>query len=876
MELKDTDRNYIESLFSSKELYKIFIENSGNAIFFTEESKIIDCNKAAIKMFGFNSKEQLLGRFPFDFSFGLQTEGNRSNERSKELISEAHSKSTKEFSWKFIKSDGTSFDAEVVLNSFNHENHDILQFSICDITFRSNSEKEILKSENKYKKIFENVQDVFYQTDINGIITEISPSIEKYSRYIHKDVVGQPIDKFYHDPTSRKKLIDEILENGEAHDFEVLLKGKDNQLVLGSVNAHFLFDELGKISGIEGTIRDLTERKQAEEKLRLSFSLLEATLDSTTDGILVVNRSGKITSYNKQFKRMFNHSEGILESGEDTAAIDSVLSQLKDPDQFVSKVQYLYDHPEVDSYDTIELKDGRILERYSCPQYLDGEPIGRVWNFRDVTVRKRDEQQMQLMAHTLKSINESISITSTSNQILFVNAAFLKTYGYADENELIGQNISIVRSIDNDPEIADKILTITADTGWHGEILNRKKDGTEFPISLSTSIVQDENGETLGMVGVAVDISERKQSEIALQESEIKYRNLIETMPDGVYRSTPKGKFVDVNQAMVKMLGYENKEELMAIDIKTQLYFKPEDRESLVLQNNSDDLDIFPMKKKDGSEIWLEDHGWYVKDENGQIIFHEGVMRDITERKISETRLQKYSEELQELNATKDKFFSIIAHDLKTPFHSILGLSEIIKDEAKHLDIETVEQYAGIIHSTSKNTFQLLENLLDWARIQRSQISFKPVSIILKKLVNEVVELMEEKSNSKMITVLNNIPDNQIVSADEDMLKTVLRNLVSNALKFTPVNGKIEIHVVSKENSIEISVKDTGTGMKQDDISKIFKIGSSFSKRGTENENGTGLGLVLCKEFVEKQGGKIWVESEEGKGSTFTFSINNN
>ena len=876
MELKDTDRNYIESLFSSKELYKIFIENSGNAIFFTEESKIIDCNKAAIKMFGFNSKEQLLGRFPFDFSFGLQTERNRLNERSKELISEARSKSTKEFSWKFIKSDGTSFDAEVVLNSFNHENHDILQFSICDITFRSNSEKEILKSENKYKKIFENVQDVFYQTDINGIITEISPSIEKYSRYIHKDVVGQPIDKFYHDPSARKKLIDEIIKNGEAHDFEVLLKGKDNQLVLGSVNAHFLFDELGKISGIEGTIRDLTERKQAEEKLRLSFSLLEATLDSTTDGILVVNRSGKITSFNKQFKRMFNHSEGILESGEDTAAIDSVLSQLKDPDQFVSKVQYLYDHPEVDSYDTIELKDGRILERYSCPQYLDGEPIGRVWNFRDVTVRKRDEQQMQLMAHTLKSINESISITSTSNQILFVNAAFLKTYGYADENELIGQNISIVRSIDNDPEIADKILTITADTGWHGEILNRKKDGTEFPISLSTSIVQDENGETLGMVGVAVDISERKQSEIALQESELKHRNLIETMPDAFYRSTPEGKFMEVNQAMVKMLGYESKEELMAIDIKTQLYFKPEDRESLVLQNNSDDLDIFPMKKKDGSEIWLEDHGWYVKDENGQIIFHEGVMRDITERKISETRLQKYSEELQELNATKDKFFSIIAHDLKTPFHSILGLSEIIKDEAKHLDIETVEQYAGIIHSTSKNTFQLLENLLDWARIQRSQISFKPVSIILKKLVNEVVELMEEKSNSKMITVLNNIPDNQIVSADEDMLKTVLRNLVSNALKFTPVNGKIEIHVVSKENSIEISVKDTGTGMKQDDISKIFKIGSSFSKRGTENENGTGLGLVLCKEFVEKQGGKIWVESEEGKGSTFTFSINNN
>lgn len=730
-------------------------------------------------------------------------------------------------------------------------------------------------AENKYRQIFENIQDVYYQTDLIGIITEISPSIKRYSNYADKDIIGKPIANFYVNPDDRLRLIQEIQEKGEAADFEILLKGKNDVNVWTSVNAHFTFDENGQIDGVEGSLRDLTERKQAEEKSELALSLLQATLDSTSDGILVVNRSGKITSYNKQFKRMFNHSEGILESGEDTAAIDSVLNQLKDPGQFVSKVQYLYDHPEVDSYDTIELKDGRILERYSCPQHLDGEPIGRVWNFRDVTVRKKHEQQLQLMAHTLKSINESISITDTDNQLLFVNAAFLKTYGYAHENELIGNNISIVRSFDNDPEIAHKILKITADAGWQGELLNRKKDGTDFPISLSTSVVQNENGEILGMVGVAVDISQRKQAEKAIYESELKYRNLIETMPDGVYRSTPEGKFVEVNDAMVKMLGYGSKEELLAINIKTQLYFEPEDRESQVLQENLLELDVYPLKKKDGSAVWVEDHGWYINDKAGNIIYHEGISRDITDRKMAEIQLQKYSEELQELNATKDKFFSIIAHDLKTPFNGIIGLSEIIKDESKHLDIETIEQYAGMIHSTSKNTFQLLENLLDWARIQRSQISLRPVSIILKKLVNEVFELMEEKSNSKMITVLNYIPDNLIVSADEDMLKTVLRNLVSNALKFTPVNGKIEIHVVSKEDSIEISVKDTGTGMKQEDIRKIFKIGSSFSKRGTGNEKGTGLGLMLCKEFVEKQGGKIWVESEEGKGSTFTFSINN-
>ena len=1000
MEQKDSSLNYIESLFTSKEISRIFFDDACDAIIFAEDLKVVDCNKRAYSMLGLKAKKEITGRFLYEYSPDLQPDDSSSNPKAQHLFTGNPDETSHTFYLKFIRTDKTTIETEVTLNYISHEGRTFQKFTIHDVTDQKRREKELIEVESKYKKIFENVQDVFYRTDLNGIITEISPSIEKYSKYIHADVLGEPIDKFYHNPDDRIRLINEIKEKGEALDFEVLLKGKNGQLVWGSVNAHFLFDESGIVNGVEGTIRDLTDRKQAEEKSRLSLSMLQATLDSTTDGILVVNRSGKIISYNKQFRRIFNHIDEVLEAGDDTAAIESVLNQLKDPDQFVSKINYLYDNPLVESFDTIELKDGRILERFSCPQFLDGEPIGRVWNFRDVTVRIKAEQQLQLMAHTIKSINESISITDTNNRILFVNAAFLKTYGYEFDNELIGQDIEIVRSPKNDYEVVDQILAITAEKGWQGEIINRRKDGTDFPISLSTSIVQDESGKILGMVGVAVDITERKKveeelqakeahistlvqtipdliwlkdpngvyltcnvgfenffgapaseiigktdydfvdcdladffrrndlkaieagkptsneewityatdgrkamletiktpmydthgtlmgvlgigrditkrklAEESLRQSEIKYRNLIETMPDGFYRSTPEGRFVDVNEAMVKMLGYESKEDLMAIDIPSQLYFKPEDRESLVLQINPEELDVYPLKKKDGSAVWIEDHGWYIKDDNGIILFHEGVSRNVTERKTTEMQLLKYSEELQELNATKDKFFSIIAHDLKTPFNSILGLSEILKDEAKYLDIATIEQYSGIIHSTSKNTFRLLENLLDWARIQQSQISFHPAPVILKKTVNDIVEMMVEKANSKMIAVINFVPSKLIVTADENMLKTVLRNLISNALKFTPVNGKIEIRAVLVGNTVEVSIEDTGTGMTKEDIGKIFKIGSSFSKRGTENEKGTGLGLMLCKEFVEKHGGKIWIESEVGKGSTFTFTI---
>jgi len=285
------------------------------------------------------------------------------------------------------------------------------------------------------------------------------------------------------------------------------------------------------------------------------------------------------------------------------------------------------------------------------------------------------------------------------------------------------------------------------------------------------------------------------------------------------------------------------------------------------------ELDIFPLRKKDGSTVYIEDHGWFVTDDNGQILFHEGISRDVTQRKNAEVQLQEYSEQLKELVATKDKFFSIIAHDLKSPFNSILGLSEIIKNDARHLDIATIEQYASVINSTSNNTYKLLENLLDWARIQQSQMPFQPVSLILKNLANEVIELSIEKANSKMIALINYIPDNLIVLADKNMIRTILRNLISNALKFTSTHGKVEIKALYNENRVVISVEDTGSGIKHEDIEKIFKIGSSFSKRGTENEKGTGLGLLLCKEFVEKHGGHIWVESEEGKGSEFKFSI---
>ena len=287
-----------------------------------------------------------------------------------------------------------------------------------------------------------------------------------------------------------------------------------------------LRDPQKKIIGLVGISRDITERKQAQEALKESVSLLQATLESTADGILVVDKSGKITSYNKRFAKMWRIPDNIIASKNDDLVINYVLEQLKDPETFLSKVRELYAHPDEKSFDVLEFKDGRIFKRYSRAQKIDGNPVGRVWSFRNVTERKKAEQEIKLLAQTLASIQDCVSITDLEDRIIFLNDAFLKTYGYIRE-ELLGQPVSIVRSAKTSLAMGSRILTGTSTGGWSGELFNIRKDGSEFPIELWTSAVKDDTGKVIAMVGVARDITERKRAEEALRESEERFRTTL-------------------------------------------------------------------------------------------------------------------------------------------------------------------------------------------------------------------------------------------------------------------------------------------------------------------------------------------------------------
>ncbi len=249
------------------------------------------------------------------------------------------------------------------------------------------------------------------------------------------------------------------------------------------------------------------------------------------------------------------------------------------------------------------------------------------------------------------------------------------------------------------------------------------------------------------------------------------------------------------------------------------------------------------------------------------------VRNDIRSRNKLNAELYETKGSLETSMKEKDKFFSVIAHDLKSPFTGVLGLSQIITDDIENFNPSEIKNIVEKLHTSIGRLFKLLENLLEWSRLQRGLIKLELVKIPVKKLVEENTALFASKAELKNIRIFSNVPDDLEIVADKQILSLVLRNLISNSVKFTPNGGEITITVSDENKQTRVSVKDNGIGIPPEIISVIFKVGEKISRLGTEGEESTGLGLIICKEFIEKHGGTFSVISETGKGAEFTFLI---
>ncbi len=396
---------------------------------------------------------------------------------------------------------------------------------------------------------------------------------------------------------------------------------------------------------------------------------------------------------------------------------------------------------------------------------------------KELAIKLKSEYELKVLGQAIKSINECVVITDCENKVLFINEAFKRIYKYSEE-EMIGKDIEKIYSKRIQQQRVREIFGYLLRDGWSGEILHNTKNGSEIIVQVSGSPVKNEDGNTIAIVSVISDITERKKT-----DEEV-------------------GRYIEelqVNQDLLE----QNAEELVELNVK----------------------------------------------------------------------LYQSEQQLKELNENKDKFFSIISHDLRSPFSSLIGLSDILVNDINTLSKEEIVYFSQNIYNTSKNVLNLVDRLLQWSRLQTGRIDFVPKLIPLNKIVNDVFEVLKGNLIRKNIVLHNEIRMSTMIFADENMITSVIQNLISNALKFTNENGCIEISDKDADNFIEVSIADNGIGMSEEMTKKLFHIETNSTTLGTAQESGSGLGLILCKELVEKNSGKIWVKSSVGSGTTFSFTV---
>ncbi|MBU0473534.1 MAG: PAS domain-containing sensor histidine kinase [Bacteroidetes bacterium] len=646
-------------------------------------------------------------------------------------------------------------------------------------------------------------------------------------------------------------------------------------------------------------------------------SMLNSIIESTTDGILVVSISGDILKTNTKFQEQWDIPDNIFNSNSNEKITDFILDQLSMPKLFLEIIQKQKEHPSEQNMDILKLKDGRIYKTYSYPYKTDEQIIGRIWRFRDVTEQKRTEEVLNEERIILRTIIDNLPDAIYAKDLKFrktlANKADLSNMGCISEAEAIGKTDFEFFSEEsalvayND----DKTVVETGNSVIDREENLIDKNGRKNWILTTKIPLIDKNGNISGIVGVGRNITTRKKNEL-IRETLYEISESVLTTLDMTML------YKKIHHAVANLMPaknfyialYDENKKIISFPYMVDEYDEPYAPKSFgkglteyiirtgepALIDAKKDLELceagevnligtpaaiwlgVPLKEnnKVSGVIVLQDYenpSAYGKDELQLLVFISEQIALAIARKRNAEEVQKYVTELNELNQTKDKFFSIIAHDLKNPFVTLLGFSEILLSEYKELQSDEVLYFINEMKNTADLSFNLLQNLLQWSRSQTGKIEFHPSTLNLFNIVQQNILLVKKSAEKKEITLFNRVLSDLNINADEDMINTVVRNLLTNAIKFTNIGGVISVESSFNNGTVEVKIIDSGVGMNGETVAKLFKLESTQSTSGTENETGTGLGLILCKEFVEKHNGKIWVESEVGKGSTFIFSL---
>jgi len=736
------------------------------------------------------------------------------------------------------------------------------------------------ESEDKYRNLFESSTDAIMTLEPpSWKFTSCNPATLELFRVKNEEEMNslgpwdvspeyQPDGQLTSDKAG--KMIEKAVKEG-SNFFEWTHKRLDGEEFFATILLTRM--ERGGQLVLQATARDITAQKRAEEELRFKNLILSTQQESSIDGILVVDNSGIIVISNGRFAELWGIPVEVIESKSDERALQSVIEQLANPEEFVSKVKYLYASPEETSRDEIALKDGRTFDRYSAPMLGEGqEYFGRVWYFRDITERKRAEEAVRESEKKFKNL-----IEVTSDWIWECDKEGLYTYASPKIKDLLGYEVSEVLGkspLDFMPEeerakigefFKEKAAKQEAFYGL--ENINRHKDGRLVTIETSMVPVLDDKGQLQGYRGIDRDITERKRAEEAVKRESAKLSAMISGMEEGVVFANADNVIVEINDYMCRFV-HKSRGEIIGRRIEDIHQGKVLEGvlRRISRYRQSGNCDPYVLQRPLGNtEVIIR----------MQPIYREGVYDGVLLNVVDVTELVQARHKAEIANMAKSEFLANMSHEIRTPMNAIVGFSDILADEK--LTEEQKEQ-VNLIRSSGKHLLELINDILDFSKIEAGKLNVEMNDCSLAQILHSIESMMHSLAKGKgldfAIRTSSDLPAK--VRTDAERLRQCLINLANNAIKFTEKGHVyVNIYMEARNNqpNIRFDVEDTGIGIPADKQQKIFESFTQVDGSTSRKYGGTGLGLAITRQLSKLLGGELALTSEEGKGSIFSLVI---
>jgi PAS domain S-box-containing protein len=746
-----------------------------------------------------------------------------------------------------------------------------------DITDQKRLDEQLHQAHAYNRGLIESSVDAMLTVDPDLTITDVNEQMVRLTGYPREQLIGSPFQDYFTEPQRAEDGVRRTLAESYVTNYELTLRSRHRREILVSFNASVFKDAAGNVRGIFAVARDVTDQRRLEEQLREQQHYNRGLIESSVDALVTVDPEIVITDVNEQMIRLTGYTRDEL--------IGSPFKEyFTEPDRAAAGVRQTLGQGQVTNYELVLMSKGgkRTVVSFNAGTFNDttGRVAGILAAARDITSQKRLQEQLRDQQNYNRSLIEAsvdaLMTVDPGGIIADVNEQTVKLSGY-NRKQLIGSRFAdyftdTARATDGVAQ------TFAAGVVTNYELVLRAKTGRKMPVSFNAAVFRDTSGQVAGILAGAREITQQKLIEQELRDQQTYTRGLIESNIDAL-TIDPVGVIMDVNRQMCEVTGC-SRDELIGSRF-AEYFTDPRSAEDGVRQTLSGgqvrnyELTI---RGRDGRDSVVSYNATTFTGADGRLRGVFAAARDITDQKTLEEQLRRKNDELeeqyrrvQEANRLKSEFLANMSHELRTPLNAIIGFAELMHDGKAGEIAPLQKEFLGDILTSSQHLLQLINDVLDLAKVESGKMEFHPVLVDLQKDVREVCDILRSLAGAKNIPIAIEIaPDLGDIVLDPSKLKQVLYNYLSNALKFTPDGGQITVRV-SRDgaNDFRLEVIDTGIGIRPEEQGRLFVEFQQLDASTAKKYPGTGLGLALTKRVVEAQGGAVGVISAFGSGSTF-------